>query len=138
MKQTNNGTGSKLRSAALCAMLSVLIDFILIPQILLRLPRFLRGILLPDPIWMSLMILIPVLVAIYMLEQKAHISAGYVWCGLPVQYLILVVFAQPISRIGHWGDWSYIGDAIIWPLSVTAAQFIALIVLRVWKAKQSK
>ena len=138
MKQANNGTDSKLRSAALCAILSVLIDFILIPQILLRLPRFLRVIILPDPIWMSLMILFPVLVAIYMLEKKTHISAGYVWIGLPVQYLILIVFAQPISRIGHWGDWSYIGDAIIWPLSVTVVQFITLIVLRAWKAKRGK
>ena len=136
MKQINNGTGSKFRSAALCAALSVLIDFILIPQMLLRLPHFLRVILLPDPIWMSLMILIPVLVAIYMLEKKAHIPAGYVWVGLPVQYLILIVFAQPISRIGHWGDWSYIGDAIIWPLSVTVAQFISLVIWRRWKVKR--
>ena len=138
MKQTTNETAGKFRPIVLCGVLSVLIDFILIPQILLRLPRFLRFLLLPDPIWMSLMILIPVLVAIYMLEQKAHIPARYVWVGLPVQYLILIVFAEPISRIGHWGDWSYIGDAIIWPLTVTAAQFVLLLALRTWKAKRGK
>ena len=138
MKQTTNETAGKFRPIVLCGVLSVLIDFILIPQILLRLPRFLRFLLLPDPIWMSLMILIPVLVAIYMLEQKAHIPARYVWVGLPVQYLILIVFAEPISRIGHWGDWSYIGDAIIWPLTVTAAQFVSLLALRTWKAKRGK
>ena len=138
MKQTTNETAGKFSPIVLCGVLSVLIDFILIPQILLRLPRFLRFLLLPDPIWMSLMILIPVLVAIYMLEQKAHIPARYVWVGLPVQYLILIVFAEPISRIGHWGDWSYIGDAIIWPLTVTAAQFVLLLALRTWKAKRGK
>lgn len=138
MKLTNDGTGSKLWSAVLCGVLSVLIDFILIPQMLLNLPRFLRLLLLPDPIWMSLMILIPVLVAIHMLEKKAHVPARYVWAGLPVQYLILIVFAEPISRIGHWGDWTYIWDAMIWPLSVTAAQFVSLIVLRTWKAKRRK
>ena len=138
MKQTTNETAGKFRPIVLCGVLSVLIDFILIPQILLRLPRFLRFLLLPDPIWMSLMILIPILVAIHMLEQKVHIPVRYVWVGLPVQYLILIIFAQPISRIGHWGDWSYIGDAIIWPLCVTAAQVVSLLALRTRKAKRGK
>lgn len=138
MKQTTNETAGKFSPIMLCGVLSVLIDFIVIPQMLLRLPRFLRFLLLPDPIWISLMILIPALVAIHILEQKAHIPARYVWVGLPVQYLILIIFAEPISRIGHWGDWSYIGDAIIWPLAVTAAQFVSLIALRTWKAKRGK
>lgn len=133
MKQTNQGIAGKIGAVVFCGILSVLIDFILIPQILSRLPGFLRLILLPDPIWMSFMILIPVLAAIYMMEKKAHIPAGYVWIGLPVQYLILIVFAEPISRIGGWGDWTYIWDAIIWPLCITAAQFISLIAFRAWK-----
>ena len=133
MKQTKHESAGKIRAVVFCGVLSVLIDFILIPQILSRLPGFLRLILLPDPIWISLMILIPVLVGMYMLERKTHIPAGHVWIGLPVQYLILIVFAEPISRIGGWGDWSYIGDAIIWPLCVTAVQFISLIAFRVWK-----
>ena len=133
MKQTNHGIAGKIGPVVLFGGLSVLIDFILIPQTLSRLPGFLRLILLPDPIWISLMILIPVLLGLYMLEKKAQIPAGYVWIGLPVQYLILFVFAEPISRIGGWGDWSYIGDAILWPLCVTAAQFVSLIALRTWK-----
>ena len=79
------------------------------------------------------MILIPVIIVINMLGQKAYILPKYVWVGLPVQYLILIVFAEPISRIGSWGDWTYIWDAMIWPLCVTAAQFISLIALRTWK-----
>jgi len=138
MKETTNRANSKFRPVVLCAALSVLIDFILIPQILPRLPRVLRFLLLTDPVWMSLMIVIPVLVAFYMLEQKARIPAGYVWVGLLVQYLILIVFAEPISRIGSWGDWTYIWDAFIWPLSVTVAQFISLIALRAWKIKRGK
>ena len=131
MKSMNSGTGIKLWSAALCGVLSVLIDFILIPQIF-SLPPMLG---LPDPIWMSMMILLPVLIAIHMLGQKAHLPAGYVWVGLPVQYVILIIFAEPISRIGSWGDWTYIWNAIIWPLSVTAAQFVALIALHLWKKR---
>lgn len=138
MKETTKRANSKFRPVALCAAVSVLIDFILIPRILPRLPRFLRLLLLPDPVWMSLMILIPVLVAIHMLERKARILARYVWVGLPVQYLILIVFAEPISRIGGWGDWTYIWNAFIWPLSVTVAQFISLIALRAWKAKRGE
>lgn len=135
MKLTNDGTGSKLWSAVLCGVLSVFVDFILIPQVCR--PAIL-GFSVPDPIWMSMMIFLPVLVAIHMLEKKAHIPARYVWAGLPVQYLILIVFAKLISRIGHWGDWTYIWDAMVWPLSVTAAQFVSLIVLRKWKAKRRK
>ena len=123
----------KLRPVALCAVLSLLTDFILLPQVLPRLPRVLRMIFLPDPVWMSLMILLPVLFAVCMLEKKVHVPARYVWIGLPVQYLILIVFSDPISRIGGWGGWTYLWDAFIWPLCVTAAQFVSLIALRAWK-----
>lgn len=129
---------SNLRAAALCAILSVLTDFILIPQVLPRLPQILRMILLPDPIWMALMILFPVGIAIWLLEQRVRVPARYVWLGLPVQYLILIVFAEPISCIGGWGDWTYIWDAFIWPICVVAAQFAALVFLRKWKIKRGK
>ena len=102
MKSTNNGTGIKLWAAALCGVLSVLIDFILIPQIF-SLPPMLG---LPDPIWMSMMILLPVLIAIHMLGQKAHLPAEYVWVGLPVQYVILIILRNQFpeleaGEIGH-------------------------------------
>lgn len=140
MKLTSSKIGSSLWPAVLCGVLSVLIDFVLIPQVLHRLPPFLRSLLLPDPIWMSLMILLPVIVAIYILEQKTHILPGYVWIGLPVQYLILIVFAGPIREVSPFGfdDWTYIWEAMVWPLSVTAAQFVSLIALRFWKTKRSK
>ena len=123
----------KLYSVVLCAVLSLLTDFILIPQVLPKLLKPLRMLLLPDPVWMALMILLPMLIAIHLLERRAHVPARYVWLGLPIQYLFLIVLAGPISEIGGWGDWTYIWDAIIWPLCVTAAQFVALIVLRAWK-----
>ena len=86
------------------------------------------------------MIVIPVVIAIYLLEQKAHIPARYVWLGIPVQFLILIVFAGPISKISPLAsdDWTYIGAVMVWPLSVTAAQFVSLIGLRAWKAKRAK
>ena len=124
----------KFRSVALCAVLSLLTDFIFIPQVLPRLPEGLRMLLLPDPVWMALMILLPVLVALWLLEVKARVPAKYVWLGLPIQYLLLIVFAEPISKIGGWGGWTYIWDAFIWPLCGTAAQFVALIALRALKA----
>ena len=85
------------------------------------------------------MILVPIVMAIYLLEQKAHIPARYVWVGLPVQYLILIVFAEPMYKISPLGSdsWTYIWEAFVWPLSATAAQFVSLIALRTWKAKHS-
>ena len=138
MNRRSHGAVRKFGPVMLCGTLSVLIDFLLIPNLLPRLPWLLRAILLPDPVWMSLMILIPVLIAIHMLEQKSHIPLRYVWVGLPVQYLILIVFAEPISGIGGWGSWTYIWDAMIWPLGVTGAQFVVLTALRAWKKQQGK
>ena len=86
------------------------------------------------------MIVVPVVIAIYLLEQKAHLPARYVWLGLPAQLLLLVVFAGPISKISPLSsdDWTYIWAVMVWPLSVTAAQFISLIVFRTLKGKRSK
>ena len=80
------------------------------------------------------------LVAIYLLEQKAHIPARYVWVGLPVQYLILIIFAAPIYKITPLAsdEWTYIGAVMIWPLGVTAAQFASLAALRFRNTKRSK
>lgn len=137
MKQATNGAASKLRPAVLCGVLSVFCVFILIPRMCS--PRVI-GFSVPDPIWISLMIVIPVVIAIYLLEQKTHIPARYVWLGTLVQFLILIVFAGPISKLSPLSsdDWTYIGAVMLWPLSVTAAQFVSLIALRAWKAKRTK
>ena len=137
MKQVTNGAASKLGLAVLCGVLSVFCVFILIPRMCS--PRVI-GFSVPDPIWISLMIVIPVVIAIYLLEQKAHIPARYVWLGTLVQFLILIVFAGPISKLSPLSsdDWTYIGAVMLWPLSVTAAQFVSLIALRAWKAKRTK
>ena len=136
MKQTSTESSRSFWSAVLCGVLSLFADFILIPTVF-RIPPMLG---LPDPIWMSLMILIPVILAPYLLERKTHVPPGYVWFGLPAQYLILIVFAEPISKIRGIGlsgirVMEYLWEAAVWPLGVTAAQFMALIVLRIWKVR---
>lgn len=131
MKQTGTESGRSFRCAVLCGVLSLFVDFILIPQAF-TLPPLLG---LPDPIWMTLMILIPVLLAVYLLERKNHVPSGFVWLGLPVQYLLLIVFAEPISKIGSYDSWTYLWDAAVWPLGATAAQFAALVVLRFRRTK---
>ena len=131
MKQTSTESGRSFWSAVLCGVLSLFADFILIPTVF-RIPPMLG---LPDPVWMSLMILIPVILALYLLERKTHVPPGYVWFGLPAQYLILIVFAEPISRIFSSDSWTYLWDAAVWPLGVTAAQFAVLIALRFRRTK---
>ena len=131
MKQTSTESSRSFWSAVLCGVLSLFADFILIPTVF-RIPPMLG---LPDPIWMSLMILIPVILALYLLERKTHVPPGYVWFGLPAQYLILIVFAEPISRIFSSDSWTYLWDAAVWPLGVTAAQFAVLIALRFLRTK---
>ena len=131
MKQTSTESSRSFWSAVLCGVLSLFADFILIPTVF-RIPPMLG---LPDPIWISLMILIPVILAPYLLERKTHVPPGYVWFGLPAQYLILIVFAAPISRIFSSDSWTYLWDAAVWPLGVTAAQFAVLIALRFRRTK---
>ena len=131
MKQTSTESSRSFWSAVLCGVLSLFADFILIPTVF-RIPPMLG---LPDPIWMSLMILIPVILALYLLERKTHVPPGYVWFGLPAQYLILIVFAEPISRIFSSDSWTYLWDAAVWPLGVTVAQFAVLIALRFRRTK---
>lgn len=136
MKQTSTESGRSFWSAVLCGVLSLFADFILIPTVF-RIPPMLG---LPDPVWMSLMILIPVILALYLLERKTHVPPGYVWFGLPAQYLILIVFAEPISKIRGIGlsgirAMEYLWEAAVWPLGVTAAQFAVLIALRFRRTK---
>ena len=136
MKQTSTESGRSFWSAVLCGVLSLFADFILIPTVF-RIPPMLG---LPDPVWMSLIILIPVILALYLLERKTHVPPGYVWFGLPAQYLILIVFAEPISKIRGIGlsgirVMEYLWEAAVWPLGVTVAQFAVLIALRFRRTK---
>ena len=133
-----NRTGNKVWPAVLCGVLSLVVDFILLPHVFTLITVL--GCPIPDPIWFSAMVLVPVVIALYMLERNAHIQARYVWVGLPVQYMILIVFAGPMRKISPVASdsWTYIWEAFVWPLGATIAQFISLIALRFWKAKCSK
>ena len=136
MNQTNKGNGSKLRLAVLCGMISLGIVFVLLPHVFTLITRFVFPI--PDLVWMSIMILTPVAIAIDMLGRKAHIPAKYVWVGLPTQYLILIVFSSVMRKISPLASdsWTYIWEAAVWPLSVTTAQFVSLVIWRRWKVKR--
>lgn len=130
-----NRTGSKLWSAVFCGVLSLVVDFILLPHVFTLLTAL--GCPIPDPIWISAMVLIPVAIAIHILERNNHIPARYIWIGLPVQYLILIVFAEPMRKISPIASdsWTYIWEAFVWPFSAAIAQFVSLIGLRTWKAR---
>ena len=137
----NSGTESTLWPAVLCGGISVFVDFVVLPQVFTLSAKL--GFPVPDPIWMSTMILLPVAIALHILGSKKNLMPKHVWAGLPVQYLILVVFAGPISKLYGIGIsgiriWEYIWGATVWPLGVTASQFISLIVMHQRKSKYSR
>lgn len=111
---------SFLRSAV-CALISFALVFYVIPVF------FATGT--ADILWMALEVVFPALVAVVLLEQVRPV---WVFSGLPVYYLLLVVLAAPLSRI--WGcsieralGWpEYIGTTFTWPLVVTVVQFYIL------------
>jgi len=135
MKQTaTDSSGRKFRSALLCGVVSLVLDFIVLPQAFTLSTRL--GFSVPDPLWISLMIVIPVIPALYLLERKNSVPPKYVWLGLPAQYLLLIVFAGPLSKSFSSDSWTYLWDAAVWPLGVTAAQF-AVLTLR-FRLKKSR
>jgi hypothetical protein len=124
MKQTTSNSGRKFWSSMLCGVLSLVLNFIVLPQVFTLSTRL--GFPVPDPLWISLMIVIPVIPALCLLERKNSAPPKYVWLGLPAQYLLLIVFAAPLSKSFGSDSWTYLWDAAVWPLGVTAAQFAVL------------
>ena len=107
--------------AAGCSLVSFALVFYVIPVF------FAKGT--ADFLWMSLMVVLPALAASLMLER---IRPVWVFIGLPIDYILLIVLAAPLSRI--WGcsiahslGWfEYIGATFVWPLVVTTVQFFLL------------
>lgn len=120
----------KLLISALCGLISFFIDFVLIPQ----------TVALPDLVWIVLMFLLPVLTAICLLGRNRAIHPIYVWAGLPMQYLLLCIFAEGVSKnlgislSGGLSGLTYVYEATVWPLGITFTQFLMLLLLR-WKMK---
>lgn len=113
-------TEAFLRAAG-CSLISFALVFYVIPVF------FAKGT--EDVLWMSLMVVLPALVAVVMLERVRPV---WVFLGLPIHYALLFLLAPPLSRL--WGSsiehplgWaSYIGSTFVWPLVVTTVQFFAL------------
>ena len=124
MKQTNKKIGRGFWLAVLCGVVSLILNFIVLPQAFTLSTKL--GFPVPDPLWISLMIVTPVILALYLLERKTPVPPKYVWLGLPAQYLLLTIFAGPLSKSFSSDSWTYLWDAAVWPLGVTAAQFAVL------------
>ena len=89
---------------------------------------------LPDLLWMTLMILMPTLVAIYLFKRNTVIHPGYIWVGLPAQYLLFFIFSKKIAaelgiNVAGIGGFEYIFFAAIWPFAVTLIQSLSLVVM---------
>lgn len=114
-------------SAFTCCILTFSIDFLLIP-------RLMRGI--PDILWMAAMVLLPLGAAWLFYEKFSRPVPGLLYAGMGIQYLLLIVMAGPISQafgssIAHTLGWfGYIGAAFPWPLVVTLAQFLMIVLIR--------
>lgn len=114
-------------SAFTCCILTFSINFFLIP-------RMMSGI--PDVLWMTAMILLPLGAAWLFYEKFSRPAPGLLFAGMGIQCLLLVVMAGPISlafgaSIEHTLGWfEYIGAAFPWPLVVTLAQFLLIVCIR--------
>lgn len=132
MKMNGKSIFPKLVIAAGCGVLSLLIDFLMIPTVCAG------GV--PDPIWMILMIVLPVVAVMLLLKWIRGVFPAYIWVGLPVQYLLLGLFAGPISKImglplhGPFGGLEYAFAVAVWPLAVTFVQFCMML----WMDRRKK
>ena len=107
-----------------CGVLSFMIEFLII-----SIPAA-----LPDLLWMTLMVLMPTLVAIYLFKRNTVIHPGYIWVGLPVQYLLFFIFSKKIAAelgisLAGAGGFEYIFFAAVWPFAVTLIQLLSLVVM---------
>jgi len=111
----------------LCGLLSFVVIYLAVPAL------FMRGV--ADLVWIVLRLLLPAAVGVVFMEIVGKCGAKYVWLGLPVQYILLIVFAKPLSDyLGvsventflGFGWPQYIGSQFIWPLAVALIQVCVL------------
>ncbi len=115
--------------AIICGVISVLLDFVVIPLTC-------GG--LPDIVFVILMFVLPIIAAVALYGIKAHLrhSAPYVLLGILVQYILLIIAANLISPLlgidlgTSLGWFTYIGAAFPWPVLVGILQFIAVVIFR--------
>ena len=117
--------------STVCGVFSFVANFVVISQ----------TAALPDPLWMALMLLIPILIAVCLIKWSAEVHPRYIWAGLPAQYLLFFIFSKQVSAelgidlVKGTGGFEYVFFAAIWPLVVTFAQFLSLILL-CWNRKR--
>lgn len=104
-------------------LLSFLIVFIVVP-------RFALGV--PDALWLTVGALMAIAVPVLLLWGIWRIPPAYIWLGLPVQYAVLFIFRHPISKtlgitMDGLGGLAYLFDAAVYPLVVTAMQFLTVL-----------
>lgn len=113
--------------AAVCALISSVIDFIIIPNLC-------RGWI--DLVWMALMVILPVVIAVLLFRMIDYRKPGCIFIGLLIQYAVLITFAGPISIL--WGSsikstlgWlSYMGSVFPWPFVTTLIQYLVILGFR--------
>ena len=130
-----NKTAHPLILAVFCGIITVLLDFVLVPLTC-------GG--MPDIVFIILMILLPTVASVLLYCTKAHRShsAGYFLFGILVQYIFLILAARLISPLlgidldTSLGLFTYIGAAFPWPVLIGFIQFLSVVILR--KVKKTK
>ena len=113
--------------AVMCSLMSAVTDFIFIPNIC-------RGWI--DFVWMALMVILPVVIAVLLFRMINYRKPGYIFIGLLIQYVVLIAFAGPVSKL--WGSsiehtlgwFSYIGSVFPWPLVITLIQYVVIVIIK--------
>ena len=112
--------------STVCGVLSFAANFVIISQ----------TAALPDPLWMALMVLIPILIAVCLMKRYTEVHPRHIWVGLPAQYLLFFIFSKQVSAelgislVKGAGGFEYVFFATVLPLVVTFAQFLSLTVLK--------
>lgn len=111
----------------ICGAVTFMIDFWLIPAFVMQ------GI--ADWIWMGLMLLLPIVLAVILLNCIGGYKPISVFWGILVQYLIIAVAFRSLAswlgfRLGYgFETLRFLIYVILLPLGVTVAQFLSLLVI---------
>lgn len=90
----------------------------------------------PDFLWIGLMIVIPFVVTWIFYRKSTGLSAAAVFPALFIQYLLLILLAEPVSEL--WGcsvsrvlGWpEYIGCTFAWPIATAVIQAVTIFEIR--------
>ena len=100
-------------------------------------------------IYFTLRVILPVVVVVSILEVFSGLTFVFVWLGAAVQYILLIVYAEPLYSYlyngadlnnGFLGDnWlPYIGKNFLIPVAVTVLQFSVLLIIKLIRSRKTK